>query len=194
MTENTKVQFVCFETSLDREPFMKRWKTYNRSPRSDADVILQQSKRDDLFLYIAQHRFESNDLQFEFTKEGRSGRVVQERIKTTIIGGYALLQLQNKQGAAQDESKVFVFIDNALSDLDLYKELAGTGKLNIYQAYFQNCSHAYILEYFVKNKYASELFQKLEKQDVPKVGIYKEYAHIKNTASKKEQANFIWPG
>jgi len=50
------------------------------------------------------------------------------------------------------------------------------------------------LEYFVKNKYASELFEKLEKQDVPKAGIYKEYAHIKNTTSKKEQANFIWPG
>jgi hypothetical protein len=193
MTEDTKVQFVCFETSLDREPFMKRWKAYNRSPRSDADVILQQCKRDDLFLYIAQHRFESNDMQFEFTKEGRSGRIVQERIKTTIIGGYALLQLQNKQGAAHDESKIFVFVDNASGNLDLYKKLAGNSKLNIYQAYFQNCSYAYILEYFVKNKYASEFLEQLEKQDDSKAGIYKEHAHIKNTTPKKEQVNFIWP-
>jgi hypothetical protein len=194
MTTDNKVQFVCFETSLDSEPFMKRWKAYNRSPRSDADVILQQSKKDGLFLYIAQHRFERSDVQFEFTKEGRSGRVVQERIKTTIAGGYGLMQLQNTKPAAPDESKIFAFIDDVTTDLAPYKELANTHKLNIYQAYFQNCMYAYILEYFVKNKYAPQLAEQLEKHDATKPGIYREFAHIKNTASKKEQANFIWPG
>lgn len=194
MTTDTKVQFVCFETTLDREPFMKRWKAYNRSLRSDADVILQQCRKDGMFLYIAQHRFESNDVQFEFTKEGRSGRVVQERIKTTIAGGYGLMQLQNAKSAAHDESKIFVFIDNAASNLALYNKLADTHKLNIYQAYFQNCAHAYILEYFVKNKYASQLAEQLEKHDAAKPGIYQEFIHIKNATSKKEQANFIWPG
>ncbi len=194
MTIDTKVQFVCFETTLDREPFMKRWKAYKRSSRSDADVIMQQSNKDGGFLYIAQHRFESNDTQFEFSKEVRSGRLVQEKIKMTIVGGYALMQLENTQTAAQDESKIFVFIDDATNNLASYRELADTQKLNIYQAFFQNCRYAYILEYFVKNKYASQLIEQLEKHDIIKPGIYQEFSHIKNTASKKEQANFIWPG
>jgi len=194
MTTDTKVQFVCFETSLDREAFMKRWKAYRRSSRSDADVVLQQCNNDGQFLYIAQHRFDSNDTQFEFTKELRSGRVVQEKIKMVVIGGYALLQLQNVQAAAADERKIFVFIEDAAANLAPYKEVAGTQKLNIYQAYFQNCRYVYILEYFVKNKYATQLVEQLEKHDAAKPGIYQEFAHVKNTASKKEAANFIWPG
>ena len=93
MTPNTKVQFVIFETTLSSEPFIKRWSEFKRSPKSDADVTVQQSDHNGTSRYIAQHRFASEEVQFVFTKEKRSSRVAQEIIKSTKAGGYSILQV-----------------------------------------------------------------------------------------------------
>ena len=75
-----------------------------------------------------------------------------------------------------DESKVFAFLTSSKADLNMYKQLSAHGKLNIYEAYYENCQYAYILEYFVKNKYVAELLEQLKQYDVPEIGIYKECA------------------
>ena len=36
------VQFVCFETTLASDQFIRRWEEYNRSESSDMNVTLQQ--------------------------------------------------------------------------------------------------------------------------------------------------------
>ena len=39
------VQFVCFDTTLGSEQFIKRWEQYSRSVNSDLDVTVQQSEK-----------------------------------------------------------------------------------------------------------------------------------------------------
>jgi hypothetical protein len=47
--------------------------------------------------------------------------------------------------------------------------------LNIYEAYFENCQFAYILEFFVKDEYASDVLQQLKiLTSFAEAGIYKE--------------------
>ncbi len=193
MMENSKVQFVCFETKLAKEPFIKRWEQFKRSAKSDADVTMQESEKNGSYLYIAQHRFVNDESQFVFSKENRSSRVAQERITTIHAGGYSIIQAEKLQDAAANERKVFVFVTDFKADLNLYKKLSAGGKLNIYQAYYENCKYAYILEYFIKTKMAEALLAQLKQYDAAEIGVYKECPLPKNANSKKKEDLYVWP-
>jgi len=168
------VQFVCFETTLDTEQFIKRWEEYSRSINSDLDVTLQQSEKDGLFRYIAQHRCAAGELQFVFTQAKRSSRTPQVGIKTKQAGGYSILQSERMNDAHADESKVFAFLIYPQTDLNVYRQLSAHSKLNIYEAYYENCQYAFILEFFLKNKYVTELLEQLKQYDAAEIGIFKE--------------------
>jgi hypothetical protein len=193
METNERVQFVCFETALDKEQFGKRWEQYRRSSNSNMDVILQQSEKDGKFSYIAQHRFASGELEFKFSNEGRNSRIVQVPIKTTLAGGYSILQAKRSHNASGSESKVFIFLTDPKLDLNLYKQIFVAGNLNIYEAYYENCRYTYILEYFIKTKESVAVLEQMKSYDIAEVGIYKEYAHIKNPGSEKEKGFYVWP-
>ena len=176
MKEDTVVHFVCFDTTLDTTAFMKRWEGYKRSLNSDADVTLQQSRKKNTFRYIAQHRCAPGDLQFTFIKAARSSRIAQTIITDQQAGGYSILQKERKGDAHSNESKVFVFINSPKADLDVYRNLSAHGKLNIYSAYYENCKHAYIMEYFTPDKYVPELVEQLNRFESVETGVYKECA------------------
>lgn len=174
MRSNKIVQFVIFETTLDSKQFIKRWDGYKRSVNSDLDVVLQQSERNGTFSYVAQHYCAPGEIQFDFAKEGRTSRVHQVQIKSKQLGGFSLLQSERIDDANADESKVFIFIADPHADINVYRHLTTRNKLNTYEAFYQNCSYAYILEFFVKNKYIAELLKQLKQFDTHEIGVYKE--------------------
>jgi hypothetical protein len=174
MRQDKTVQFVCFETILDTERFITQWEHFIRSANSDVDVTLQQSEKNGVFKYIAQHRYAAGEFQFVFTKATRSSRIPEVEIKAKQAGGYSILQLERPTDTHANESKVFAFIINPQTDLSVYKQLSSLGKLNIYEAYYENCQYAYILEFFVKNKNVAELMEQLKLQEVTEARVYKE--------------------
>lgn len=193
METDEKVQFVCFETTLNKEQFAKRWEQYGRSLNSNVDVTLQQSEKNGMFSYIAQHRLASGELEFKFSNEGRTSRIVQVPIKTMLAGGYSIVQANRLNSTTGNESKVFIFLTNPQADLTMYKKLFAAGNLNIYQAYYENCVYSYILEYYVKTKDAAALLAQLKEYNIVDVGIYKEYAHIKSSNNEKAKGFHVWP-
>lgn len=193
METDKRVQFVCFETTLNKEQFIKRWEQYRRSLNSNMDVVLHQSEKGGVFSYIAQHRFASGELEFKFTNEGRNSRIVQVPIKTTLAGGYSILEVNRSHNSNSNESKIFVFLTDPRADLNIYKQLFVTANLNIYQAYYQNCKYAYILEYYIKTKDSAALLEKVKNFDSAEVGLHKEFAHIKNPGNEREKENYVWP-
>jgi hypothetical protein len=174
MRKDKIVQFVCFETKIDTEKFVMEWEQYTRSVNSNEDVTLQQSERNGVFRYIAQHRSETGEFQFIFTKARRSSRTPEVEIRAKQAGGYSILQIERMDDACRDESKIFVFLNDQQADLGPYRQLSSHGKLNIYEAYYENCRYAYILEFFVKNKYIPELLEELKQNNPSEIGIYKE--------------------
>ncbi|MEO8771944.1 MAG: hypothetical protein ABI402_17740 [Ferruginibacter sp.] len=162
MIKDKVVQFVCFETKLNCDQFLIQWEHFNRSTNSDLDVILQHSEHNAVFRYIAQHRCIAGELNFAFTKGKKSSHTPEIGIKTKQAGGYSILQEEKKNDVSAGESKLFSFITDPTTDLSIYKQLSAYSKLNIYQAYYENCSYAYILEFFVKNKYVSVLQEQLK--------------------------------
>lgn len=174
MSTEKIVQFVCFETTLNSIQFIPKWEDYTRSDNSNADVTLQQSEKNNVFRYIAQHRCASGGFQFVFTKGKKSSRIPEVGIREKQAGGYSVLQVERKDDARADESKIFVFLVNPQTDLSTYKKLPVSNKLNIYEAYYENCQYAYILEYFVKNKFSAELLDQLNQQETAEIGVYQE--------------------
>jgi hypothetical protein len=174
MRSDKIIHFVSFETSLDREHFINKWENFVRSVNSDTDVTLQESKKNNLFRYIAQHRCDSDEFRFIFTKAAKITRSKEVEIKVKQIGGYSIVQEEKSGDAAMNESKLFAFLISPGIDLNPYKELEIQNKLNIYEAYYENCEYAYILEFFVKNKYVAEFAELLKQYNPSEVGIYKE--------------------
>jgi hypothetical protein len=175
MKEKTIVQFVCFETKLDSEAFILQWDQYVRSFNSNIDVTLQQAKKGGSFSYVAQHRCPPGEFQFVFMKGRRSSKTPEVEIKAKQVGGYSALQLEWISDPEADENKIFVFITNPQTDLDIYRRFSTHGNLNIYEAYYENCGYAYILEFFVKENNAAELMQQLKDQTpLAEIGIFKE--------------------
>ena len=76
----------------------------------------------------------------------------------------------------------------------VYKDLSPEGKLNIYEPYYQNCKHAYILEYFIKNNRAEILVGQLKNLDTSDAAVYEEFKRVKNlNAPEKEEELHVWP-
>lgn len=176
MGEDKIVQFVCFETTLDTAAFITKWEQYNRSVNSDADVTLQRSARNGAFKYIAQHRCTAGELQFIFARAKKSSRLPEVEIKARQAGGYAIVQAERINDAHPDESKVFAFLADPQPVLANYRQLVNHGKLNIYEAWYENCQYTYILEFFVKNKHLLPLLDQLKALHVQETGVYKECA------------------
>jgi hypothetical protein len=168
------VQFVFFETTLASEQFIVQWEQYIKPVNSNLDATLQQSEKNGAFKYIAQHRFTADEFQFVFAKAGRSSRVPEVEIKAKQVGGYSILQIEKENNALADECKAFVFITDPRTDLAVFKQLHAHSKLNIYEAYYENCQYAYILEFFVKTKHVAELQGQLKQYDTAEIRIYKE--------------------
>jgi hypothetical protein len=168
------VQFVCFETTLASDQFIRRWEEYHRSENSDTNVTLQQHEGEKIYNYLAQHRGAGNELRFFFSKGKSSPRVHREQITTKQAGGYLVLQEERMTETRRDESKIFVFLTSPQVDLNAYKQTGVDAQLNVYEAYYENCKYAYIHEFFVKNKYVSELIEQLKKLGPCEIGIYKE--------------------
>lgn len=176
MGEDKIVQFVCFETTLDTGQFVTQWEQYNRSAGSDTDVTLQQSANASGFKYIAQHRCGADQLQFTFSRAKKTSRLPEVEIKARQAGGYLVIQLDRATNTQADESKIFVFLGHGHAGLDTLRELPNHNKLNIYEAYYENCQYGYILEYFVKNSQLSLFTEQLTTQGVADFGIFKECA------------------
>lgn len=193
MSSDKKMQFVLFETRLDSEPFIKRWEQFNRSSESNKGVILQQSEKDGMFKYISQHSIIPGELEFVFTKDSRSSRVVQVQIKTSHAGGYSMLQTERHDHATPGEKKIFIFINDPTTDLQPYKELPVASQLNIYEAYYENCKHAYILEYFVKAKDVPALDEQLQTIEAAEYHVFEECVLAQKSNSRKEKGAHVWP-
>ena len=176
MKKDKIVQFVFFETTLDSEAFILQWEQYKRSVNSDINVTLQQQVlKNGAFKYISQHRSSSGEFQFIFTKGKRSSKTPEVEIKRKQAGGYSVLQHEANNDLNADESKIFVFILKPETDLDIFRQFSVHGKLNIYEAYYENCDFTYILEFFVKNEYARDVLQQLKiLTSFEEAGIYKE--------------------
>jgi len=177
MKKDTISQFVCFITNLEFEEFVSRWEPYaKRFMNKKVETTLQQlGETKSRFKYISQHEWPQEDFQFAFM-EGRKGseHFPEHNVKVVQAGGYTLIQSESRHHELAEDVKVMAFVSHRENNIDFYKQLPSYRYLNIFQAYYESCSYAYIMEYFVEEAYVDDIIKQLKTRSGIEVAIYKE--------------------
>jgi hypothetical protein len=176
MKKDSIVQFVCFETPLNTDEFVLHWDQYCKQLGDGQEVILQQEAGSiNGYKYMSQHILPGGEFQFLFKKGRRSSRFPEVEMKVKELGGYMPMQVECTHNTHPGESKIFVFVSHAETDMELYRKLSGYQFLNIYQAYYESSNYSFILEFFAENSSIPELIECLKLQiHSAETGLYKE--------------------
>lgn len=177
MNKENVVQFVGFVTKLKPQEFTENWHQYsNQSKEQLRTTKLHEAtggKTTNRYSYLSQHFSDSAEFKFAFMK-GKSSENFPERMaKVVLMGGYTAIQLELTRHERTNEQMLVVFLNGDETELDFYREQQYQ-YLNIYQAYYENCSYSYILEYFVAADDAEELINILKTRSHNELALFKE--------------------
>ena len=183
MVKNTIVQFVCFTTRLEPEEFIALWEPYARELGDDMeDFILQEAvaiSKGNKFNYISQHQCKSADFSFTFMKGRSRSHFSEHKAKVVQAGGYYSRQVQFLHDEEKGGVKVFAFLDHHETELDFFQQQS-CRHLNIYEAYFENCTYSYIMEYFIEENEVPVLVKQLKTRTGIEVDVFKECSLVQS--------------
>lgn len=163
MNQNTIVQFVGFITNLDMEKFLLRWGYYvQQLKHNHAQPVLQkQNGTKSRLKYISQHPATQGDFKFAFMNKRDSAHFPEHDVRVVHAGGYMPVQIEASQQDRDRNANVMVLIKNQEANINFYRKLLHYRKLNIYQAYYENCAYSFIMEFFVKEADAADFMLQL---------------------------------
>jgi hypothetical protein len=177
MKKDTIFQFVGFETPGKSEDFTEQWKNFaSRFFKQDVHHISlqQQVLPGNRFNYISKNEWPQDNFRFVFMEGRLSDYFPDHRSKVVQAGGYLPLQMECYDNPGEDEICILAFVRDEGANLSICNKLP-YHYLNIYQAYYQNCLYAYILEFYVKEENSRNLISQLKKRfDHVETGMYKE--------------------
>jgi len=163
MNQHKIVQFVGFITPVNSNQFVERWDFYVQQLKihKTKSSLQKQTGAKCRFRYISQHRGLQDDFNFSFMKKRVSEHFPDMNVKVVHAGGYIPLQSECSANDRKEHMNLMVFVKDHTADLRFYKNLPLYHKLNIYQAYYENCTYAYIMEFFVKESEATRFIDQL---------------------------------
>jgi hypothetical protein len=179
MKEDAIFQFVGFETALSLENFTVQWENFARrffKKNVHSITLQQQVTTRSKFKYISRNKWPRESFSFVFMEGRISDHFPAHEVKVVQTGGYMPMQIEAEDSsAAMDDIKVLAFITDERADLDAFR-LLPCRSLNIYEAYYESCLYAYVLEFYVSEEVeATDLVATLKKQYAHlEIGMYKE--------------------
>lgn len=175
MKKNTIVQFVCFITNLGFDEFASQWEIFvKRFPNKHSAMSLQESVSKSRFKYISQHEWPQEDFQFAFVQKKGADSFPEHTVKVVQAGGYAPIQVKYNNQSDNGLIKIIAFIGHNEVDIDFYKKQPLSRFINIYQAYYESSSYAYVFEFFVEEQNADGLMDILKNRHGIEVAAYKD--------------------
>lgn len=177
MRKDTIIQFVCFITNLEPDDFTPKWESYAKASTSDrSEPVLHQlvTETKKKFRYISQHEKSGADFLFNFMKERQSIHFPEHNVRVIHAGGYIPVQVKRKSNEGNNGVKLIAFVGHNETDVDFYRQLPLYRHLDIYQAYYENCTYGYVMEFFVAESNVAELELLLSQRTGIQTGVYKE--------------------
>lgn len=176
MKNDSIIHYVGFITRLNQPEFVDQWTSYARAFKSFAGSVTLQGKAEDTgrFKYISQHLFDEEEFRFAFNNERQSGNFPDQKARVVMLGGYTPLKIGREQWDDEKDSKVMLFFNQDTIDIDSYQSLVAHDQLNIYQPFYENCVHQYIMEFFVPAKKVAELVRELsDRKEGVDISVYR---------------------
>ena len=175
MKENTIVQFVGFETTAEPNAFMLLWDEYISAFSPDVSVTLhQQAGLKGRFKFMSKHIWPVADFQFTF-KKGRHLGFAEKEARVVQLGGYMPVHIECIRDTDAGDLKLMLFLNHGEAGIALLKKLKMYRYLNIYEAYYESCIYADILEFFVEESSLDDLISNIKTiVDHPQIATFKE--------------------
>jgi hypothetical protein len=177
MKKDTIVQFVCFITNLEADEFSPKWEHYAKrlmTKKNEPALHQQVNGSKNRYRYISLHTWPDKDFQFSFMDERRSEHFPEHNVRVVQTGGYVPLHIEKRRPVEEEDVKLIAFISHNENDIEFYRQLTLFHHLNIYQAFYESCSYGYVMEFFVPEKNADELYAQLKQRPGTETGIYRE--------------------
>ncbi len=178
MKKDSVIQFVGFITNLEFSDFVPQWEEYAKQFMKVPGAKITQRKSDakNTFKYVSQHELPEGGFHFNFMKGRNSEHFPEQRVKVVQAGGYLAAEMGSKLHEIKGCVKTMAFISHDENDIDFYRQLTGYRYLNIYQAYYENCTYGHILEFFSAPAQAQVLLEQLQARPGCEAGFYKDCA------------------
>lgn len=172
MKKDKIVQFVGFITNLDINEFGPSWESFaGRVSKNRVEIKLEQQAEQSRFRYLSHVIWPEEEFLCSFKDKKRTDNFPEHKVKLVQAGGYSALQVQKKPNSS-NRTKITAFIGHDDRNLSFYNSIPNCDT-NIYQAYYESCSYAYIYEFFVDKESVAGLLVELKKHGA-EVGIYEE--------------------
>jgi hypothetical protein len=174
--EESIVQFVSYETSMNTEEFIVQWEKFTKRFLSKGiEVSLQeQAMGKNKFKFVSRNVWPQDSFQFVFMEGRLSHNFPEGHVKVIEAGGYTPLQIECNR-AKPDTIKMLVFAKSPQLDITALKNIPGYKHLNIYEAYYESCKYAFIFEYFIKESQLDTFREQLNGQGIlAEIGVYRE--------------------
>ena len=173
------VQFICFSTALQFNPFVTAWDAFaQQSLRSGAQVItLNRGQADVPCQYVSRNEWPTERFVVAFPNGQMPADTRQGGIAVAQWGGYYLEQLETLNPTQPNLRKVLLFLPKTTDELSFIKPPTAL-YLNVYKALGPdggNSRYGYILELYTTEAQAAGLLRSL-KTRYPEAqgGIYRE--------------------
>jgi len=177
MTTPMIVQFVGFATSLDTDAFASDWENYTEKLKKSATAITLYKQKNKLkkgFDFITKIEWPQNDFDSTLANGQKPGRFSENKSRAVPLGGYLVAEEQKRSIVSNNETIIIALVANNETDIDKYSQLPLYSEAIIYQAFYENCSNGFIIEYTVSEDDADALLHHLSKLPGVDASIYRE--------------------
>lgn len=178
MAKDSIIHFVGFVTSIEPEDFVAQWEQYARHFKTGAgNMVLQQQQPESTaknrFKYLSRHAFHDSSIRFSFMQGRSSEHFPEQQVKVVQAGGYTPVQAEYADRVHRKDVTILVFVSPKKNDSGFYRQLTYS-RINIYEAYFENCLYNSILEFIVPEKEVSGILEQLKPVEGIEVSLYRE--------------------
>jgi len=167
------VHFVGFVTNLELQDFAPIWETLiNNSTINSGKGTLEEidRKQKSIFAYISRYSCNPSNFSFAFMKERNRAGFQERKPRIVQTGGYMPVQFTSCLETT-GLNKIIAFIPDGEKDLTFYHQ-QDFHHLNIYEAYFENCSFSYIMDFFVREQHTEQLLAQLNTRPATQSALY----------------------
>jgi hypothetical protein len=177
MVKNNVFQFICYATTLTAEEFEPEWDRYvqkGMNKQSDPQLLEQAPGSKSRYKYVSKHTWDENAIQMAINNRQSVKHFPQHKVKLLQAGGYVLAPQHKKNQLNDTGTRLILFIGHDERDMDFYKRIPGLENPVTYQAYYESCAFAYIMEYSVNAGEADGILQQLKLRQGIDAACYQE--------------------
>ena len=116
--------------------------------RKNEPVLLErQTAARNKFRYLSRHSWPEGENRFSFKQSRKNGYFPEMPVQIQHLGGYTTHENAVSHEPTNGENRLFVLTGHDENDPLYYTSLPFLFLYNLYEAYYESCRHAYIIEY-----------------------------------------------